>query len=216
MNKILLSSAILLLLFSCKHEPSVSPTKICYSSQIQPLLNSFCGECHSSNSEGEGNELLVDSYEHLVQSELVKAGKPFKSPLYNAIVQQNKIAPNYIPPSHYARLSTNQTNLILQWILQGAENTNCDTLPCDTANTSYANTIAPIINNNCIGCHSITTPSGGIVLSSYASIKAIVNNGQLKASVIDRSSTPMPPTYTINACSINQLNNWINNGMPEN
>src|SRR5450759_293871 len=41
---------------------------------------------------------------------------------------------------------------------------------CDTTNVTYSGTIFPILNNSCLGCHSVPATGGSILLSTYAEI----------------------------------------------
>ena len=89
------------------------------------------------------------------------------------------------------------------------ENVDC-AASCDLTNVTFSGTIFPIIRDYCNGCHNNTSP----VLSSYAAIKAQVDNGNLICS-IDHGNTcsAMPPSGTkLPECKINQIKKWISLG----
>jgi hypothetical protein len=87
---------------------------------------------------------------------------------------------------------------------------------CDTTKVSFAQTIQPILQNNCYTCHSGSTPVGGLVLTDYTSVMTVVENGQLKGSVTGVGYPLMPLTGKLDNCSISQIVSWINAGAPNN
>ena len=72
------------------------------------------------------------------------------------------------------------------------------TTECSTDDMSYQTDIFPIINNNCLVCHSAASNFGGITLESYDFLKSYVNNGQL-IGVINHESgfSPMPKNLSL-------------------
>lgn len=98
-------------------------------------------------------------------------------------------------------------------------NLDCtDTANCDSVNISYSLNIQPILALNCVGCHSGSSPDGGIALSSYANVKAQVDNGKLIGAVEGKAGyVPMPPGgISLSSCDISQLNLWVSDGAPNN
>jgi hypothetical protein len=85
---------------------------------------------------------------------------------------------------------------------------------CDTTNPTYALTIAPIIQNNCQGCHSGSAPSGNLDLTTFDNVVAGINSHNLMGHVIGTDYSLMPPSGSLSTCNINQLNAWITKGMP--
>src|SRR3982751_5371220 len=106
--------------------------------------------------------------------ELVKPGKPDKSKLMEVISGSGEEA---MPPPPDAPLTTEQVDLISQWITEGAGiDIDCNiSVPCDTSNITYTETIIPILQTNCLGCHSTYSTGGGILLNSYSDVKTQVN-----------------------------------------
>ena len=90
---------------------------------------------------------------------------------------------------------------------------------CDTTNVTFSVTIVSVLNNNCYSCHSnATATSSGvnIRLENYADVVAKSVNiiGAVKHI---GSFSPMPKNGgKLKACSINQLDIWIRNGMLNN
>ncbi len=87
---------------------------------------------------------------------------------------------------------------------------------CDTTSVSYTASIAPIMNQHCVSCHSGSSPSGNIDLSSYASVKNYAADGSLYGSVSHASGWSAMPQNAgkIDACSILKIQVWINKGTP--
>lgn len=86
---------------------------------------------------------------------------------------------------------------------------------CNTTNVSFSQTITPIINNNCVSCHSGgVNASGGIDMSTYDLIMVVVNSGKLLGSIRhDAGFKEMPQgSSQLSECSINQVDAWITQG----
>jgi len=87
---------------------------------------------------------------------------------------------------------------------------------CDTANPTYTATIQPMINQNCIGCHGNSSPSGGISLTSYDQVKVVATKGSLEGTMNQSGSYAlMPPGGKLTTCKLNQVAKWIRNGAPQ-
>jgi cytochrome c5 len=88
---------------------------------------------------------------------------------------------------------------------------------CDTASPTYSQTISPIISSNCLGCHSGSAPSAGLLLDTYANLKAAVQSKNLQDHLVQQNGfSLMPPAGMLSNCKIDQVNAWVQNGMPEN
>jgi mono/diheme cytochrome c family protein len=88
---------------------------------------------------------------------------------------------------------------------------------CDTTNSTYKVVVAPIIQSNCGACHatSVANSKGaGIVLDNYTSVKTYVNNKQLLNSILQNGIVPAMPLNAakLDACTINKISAWINQG----
>ncbi|MGC6413190.1 MAG: hypothetical protein ACON5K_00630 [Bacteroidia bacterium] len=88
---------------------------------------------------------------------------------------------------------------------------------CDTTAVTYSSDISPIINSQCASCHSNSSPSAGIAIHDYNSTVSYVNTNKKKllGSVKwDGTASNMPKGGSKwNACNINKLEAWINQGM---
>jgi hypothetical protein len=87
---------------------------------------------------------------------------------------------------------------------------------CDTSNVTFGGTIAPILNDNCLSCHSDANASfgGGVHLQSLNDIRS--NSPRIMPAVTRTGPKPMPPNGVLKPCSVTQLGIWIRIGMPGN
>ncbi len=109
-------------------------------------------------------------------------------------------------PPPYNPLNTDQIQQIRTWINQGAKNNVCHD-GCDTTQLTFSETIWPMMQSYCTGCHSSVSPGGGIV---------IAGNGSLMGSIRYESAySPMPVNQALSECSITQLQKWIDDGFPQ-
>ena len=213
---------------SCKHEIPIippdsttavgdsstpcDPTKIYFQQQVLPILVSYCAKagCHDNTSHKEG--IILTSYNSAMSTGGVRPGYPNNSKLYNNI--QN----GEMPPRGNPQLTQAQKDLIYNWILQGAENLVCENVCGDTVNITYSISVKTIITNKCQGCHSGTSPQGGIDLSTYTGVKAQVTNGKLWGSVNWNAGFFAMPKYgnKLSICELTQIRKWIDLGAPNN
>lgn len=88
---------------------------------------------------------------------------------------------------------------------------------CDTTNVTFRTTIVSILNNNCFTCHSNASAASWntVRLENYNDVVAM--SARIISSVKHTGSSPPMPRAggMIKACSINQLDIWIKNKMPE-
>ena len=194
------------------------PDVVYYEYDIQPLLNSNCAfsGCHDAATAQDGVDL--SSYERVIATADVRAFDLEGSDLYEVITDSDP--DKRMPPSPRPALSSAQINLISQWILSGAENLECDpnARECDTEDRSYLNHIRPILQNTCVGCHSGSTPSGAINLSTYDGVRSVALNGRLIGAIShdpDYSAMPQGGAM-LPECEILQIQAWIDAGAPNN
>ncbi len=89
---------------------------------------------------------------------------------------------------------------------------------CDLGNVTYSETIAPIMAASCNGCHSVASPSAGIITENHEGLRVIALSGQLVGSVNhEEGFKPMPPGQPrLGECLREQIAAWVNDGAPEN
>lgn len=219
-NKVLIASGLFisLLTVGCKHKPVVNgdptvddscdPNLVYFTNTIQPLLLSNCGfsGCHDAITHQEG--LNVTTYESLMNGDFVVPGDPGESELYDVIVDGE------MPQSPYPHLSSEEAQLIYNWIQQGALNNTC--AQCDTNSFAFQADIWPIINLSCVGCHSGSTPSGDVLLTNYTQIKAQVDLGAIPGVLYGDIYPLMPFGTGLNSCDKTKIIKWVNDGAQDN
>jgi hypothetical protein len=182
-----------------------SPDTVYFQQTILPLITSNCAMsgCHDAISHKEG--VILTDYAHI--RAYSSTTNPAGSTLYRTI------ATGYMPPK--GPLASAQMASLLKWMQQGAKNNSCVASGnCVATNVSFANTVLPTLRTNCTGCHSGTTPSAGIDLNSYATVKVQAANGKLVGSISHSTGfIPMPSaTVSISTCEISQIKAWIAEG----
>jgi len=104
---------------SCKHDPPGlgELPSVCFDTQILPIFETNCAMsgCHNGSRKGSFN-----TYAGIMKD--ITAGNPRSSQAYSRITSTWSPMPPKGPP-----LSEEQRSLIYVWILQGANNTVCDT-----------------------------------------------------------------------------------------
>jgi len=189
------------------------PDTVYFQNQVLPLILSSCAttDCHDRLTE-EQEVLLVD-YASIIRYGEIRPGDPNDSELFEKITEND--SEDRMPPSPKDPLTSEQINIIRTWIEQGAKNNFCNE-DCDTTNVTFSGTIWPLIQTNCLGCHSGNPPSGDIFLTDYASIVVVANSGQLYGAVSHSPGyEPMPKNAAqLSDCKVNQIRIWIENGKP--
>lgn len=192
-------------------QPHCDPDSVYFEQTILPIFAANCATsgCHDAISHEEG--VVLDNYAH-IYDEI----DPYDldNNVFKAIIDDSDN--NRMPPPPYQRLTYDQTLAIAQWILQGAPNNSCvePVVVCETSNMSYANDILPVLQSYCIGCHTGANAGGGVVLNTYAGVKASADNGALLGSIQHNPDySPMPKTLPqLDSCTIAQIASWIQAG----
>lgn len=193
------------------------PDSVYFNTQILPILTSNCAMsgCHDAQSHKEG--IVLDNYANTRNTGKINLTNPAGSKLYKVL---NDSDPNdRMPPAPMSALPLDQRALILKWIQQGALNLSCDA-DCDTVDVRFSTTVMPLIGYNCQGCHSGTSPSGGVALTNYTQVKASASDGTLMGSITHQSGyQPMPyplGNAKLSDCNIRAVQIWIDQGAPNN
>lgn len=182
----------------------------CYGRDVQPILMSSCAVsgCHDAGTRREG----INFADYNSTMKTLKPGNPASSELYAAITAKQGTE-HFMPPKPYSPLTKAAIDSIYSWIKRGALNEECAS-PCDTTGTiTYQANIKSIIDLSCASCHGTSNPSGGITLTSLTELKKVAASGKLMGAVKRQAGFhPMPPTYALNSCEVNQIALWIKQG----
>lgn len=228
--------AMLVSLPACRHEPPVLPLEdlggigggggggpwvntdpcdpdtVYFENTVLPLLVAYCAGpgCHDAITHEE--DIRLYDYAHIMQQ--VTAGDPGESDLWSDGI--NETGEDAMPPAGEPQLSPEQEQLIYAWIQQGAQNNSC--VGCDTGNVTYAGSIQPLFQTACNGCHSGSSPDGGLDLTSYSTCNMIALDGRLAGAVQHQATyQAMPPSGgMLPQCAIDGILIWIEDGAPNN
>lgn len=194
------------------------PDKVYFELEILPILKSNCAfsGCHDAASAEDG--VILESYESVMATADVEAFNLNDSELFEVLVDTDE--EERMPPTPTDKLPAEQIQLIATWILQGAENLQCDPdlQVCETDNVSFSQFVQPLIDIHCRGCHSGNVPSGGIDLTNHTNIKDVVLNGRLAGAIKwDNGFSPMPQGgEQLSQCNIDKIVAWIDDGALDN
>lgn len=92
--------------------------------------------------------------------------------------------------------------------------------PCTDTTTvmSYSQKVVPVLQQYCYSCHTGNFPSGNQLMGTYATDKAMAQNGKLYGTINHSAGfSPMPKGMAkMNSCQINTVKKWIDGGMLNN
>lgn len=119
-RRVLLWVATMVTISACVQQPQIS-----YRTQVEPILQEHCKECHSRNGEGyKKSGFSVDNYEDVMKGTkfgaVVVPGSAITSTLY--LLVAGKADPSIRMPHDKKPLSEYDTKLIKTWIDEGAKN----------------------------------------------------------------------------------------------
>ncbi len=92
---------------------------------------------------------------------------------------------------------------------------------CDTTNVTFSKSVAPLLSQQCLSCHSNSTAlsyGANIKLENYTDVKNYATNGQLLGAVIHKTGySPMPKGASkMTTCKTSTIRIWVNAGSPNN
>lgn len=180
------------------------PDTVYFVNDILPFITSNCAMsgCHDANGSGEADPYTTYSQINWNRSDIYQ-----------------EMAGGSMPPwSSGINLTAAQIQMFQKWVQQGHLNNEC--IPdCDpNAAVTFSGTISPIIQTNCQGCHSGSSPSGGVSLTNYSNISNAALNGNLIDCLSGANGISiMPPSSGgLPECIIGQFQTWKDAGAPNN
>jgi mono/diheme cytochrome c family protein len=98
--------------------------QLSYVSDIKPVIDSHCAECHTDNGKGvKASGFSVDSYHSLMKGTkygpVIVAGNPLSSTLYRMV--SGNVDPSIQMPHGQEALKPDEIQKIERWIEQGAK-----------------------------------------------------------------------------------------------
>ncbi|MCC1483573.1 c-type cytochrome domain-containing protein [Winogradskyella immobilis] len=87
--------------------------------------------------------------------------------------------------------------------------------PDPIALVTYDNTAKAILDNACIECHNTVIPTAGIILDSFETARAVAESGRMIARMTS-TNNPMPPSGNLPNSIIEDIMDWIDDGLLEN
>lgn len=196
-------------------EHPCDPDSVYFQNDILPLLVSNCAVsgCHDAETHEEG--FNMGTYETLMSDadELFEFDDPGDSKIIEVLYEDGD---DRMPPFGEGSLTSSEKLMLEEWIAEGGLNNSCD--DCDTSAVTYSVTIDAIISSYCLGCHSGSSPSGGIDLSDYDGVSDVAADGSLYGAVShDPDYTSMPfGGSSLMQCQIDQIRIWVEDGYPDN
>jgi hypothetical protein len=194
------------------------PDVVYFETQVLPILISNCAMSGCHNAASAQKDVVLDSYDNVMATGKISPNNPDNSEVYELMTETD--LDNRMPQPPAAALSQAQIAIIEKWIQQGAKNLTCDSNAgsCDTTDMSYAQSIKPVIDTYCKGCHSGSNPSGGLGLETYQGVKTVAQNGKLYGAISWGNGYQKMPQggNQLPDCTIAQFKTWIDAGAPEN
>ena len=83
---------------------------------------------------------------------------------------------------------------------------------CDGSNPTYDDTIASIIDQNCLQCHGYHSSHGNF--STFSGLMTVISNGKFEQEVLIEQT--MPSNGSLSQEHLNIISCWVENGYPEN
>lgn len=191
---------------------------LCFAQNILPVIQSSCATtgCHDQVTRREGY-VFTDYASITSRSGTVVPYYPNQSRLYRVLTSGE--SEERMPPAGSQQLTSQQIDNIKKWIAEGALNSDCPQASCDTTGTiSFTSQVWPVFQNNCTGCHNSSLSSGNVSLDSYQNIKkyaeTLRNGIPLIVGAIRHTSgfIAMPPSGTLDECTIRKIELWIAQG----
>jgi mono/diheme cytochrome c family protein len=173
-----------------------APAGVSFTSQVAPLLARHCGGCHVAGKKGG---FQMASYAGLMKSGMVQAGQGEVSRLVETILSGDM-------PRGGGKVSPQDLAVIVKWIDAGARFDGSDpdaaldgagrgaaapapsvrpeamaAVALKPGDVSFASDIAPILLDQCAGCHDANQPEGNL---SMTTLERLVRGGRGGAAIM--------------------------------
>jgi len=197
--------------------------EIDFSKQVQPILELHCIRCHGAERPKGGLRLdtLAAAIKGGDDGAALVVGNPEKSPLYTTTMLPSD-HDDKMPPKDET-LTKTQTDILKQWIQQGAKWPE-NTVLTAVKRVDFVKEIKPILELNCVSCHREGQAKGDLRLDIKSeAIKpgSIVPGDAQKSPVYTTTILPadhddlMPPSNKggpLPKAVTDLIREWINQG----
>ncbi len=209
---------------------SQAAAKIDFIKQVKPLLEGSCTHCHGAK-EDKGDfrmRTLADMKKGNENGPGLTPGDLKKSSIYTTLLLPGD-DDMVMPPAKEGMLEKNQIEVIKLWIEQGADWPAGVTLD-ETPRAHFAKKIQPILEENCVSCHTPEKKKGDWILTSKKeafetgdNAPNIVPFDAAKSAIYHLAALPsddddlMPPAKSggpMKKEEITMLKLWIEQGAP--
>lgn len=233
-------AAALLILFSAGAHAQSQSSRDFYEQKVQPIFNNNCARCHVGGGHRAG--LKLDDYASVMAGSengpVIVPGDPDGSTLVRAIRYKNTEL--QMPPK--GKMADEDIATIEKWVKESGKDMTSSTTTTESAAAAQTNgnmmeaaadgkhffteTVKPILENNCYGCHGAEKQRGGLRVDSREALLKGGRNGAVvvagdaehsKLITAVRHTDPelkMPPRRQLTADEVNALVKWVNMGLP--
>ncbi|OAI55163.1 hypothetical protein AYO44_00160 [Planctomycetaceae bacterium SCGC AG-212-F19] len=201
-------------------DPSVP--LVSYDKDIKGVMEARCNRCHGDGTAKPKGNLDTRSFAALIKGGTggkgVVPGDPKKSSIWMSIEDKE------MPPKGEPQLSQEQKDLILNWIKGGAR----EKAGATVAGLGYEKDVLPMLTQKCGKCHDGIEKSGGLDVTTLATLKkgggngAAIVPGDLKKSLlweyvaITKQMPPEGKGVPLSETEMEKLKNWIMMGAKDN
>ncbi len=156
--------------------PALDATELTYTSDILPIFQQRCSECHGDEEQEEG--LKLTTYRAALggsqNGTVIEPGDPEGSYLVELVVEGQM-------PKRADPLPQHEIDTIIAWIAAGAPEGDADAgEPTPTAEPvaiSFQNDVLPIFQQRCSECHGDEEQAEGLKLTTYRAALGGSQNG---------------------------------------
>ena len=133
--------------------------KVDFNSEIKPLLEVHCVNCHGG-AKPKGKFSLETRTQAFDDPEIINAGKPGDS-VFLELCKLGEDDDDVMPPTKEGLLNSTQIDLLSRWIAEGAD-WPADAKLAAQKKARFVKDVQPILEFNCVACHREDHDKGGL------------------------------------------------------
>jgi mono/diheme cytochrome c family protein len=179
--------------------------KVTYLADVVPIMNQLCVACHNASLHEDGVDLSTYELTKLNFNDILES------------MQEEEGEDDLMPPG--VRVDNAIIQTLLAWkydgLLEGqAPAADPIPLPPD-GSLSFTANILTVFEDNCIMCHNATVPAGGFDMSTYQKTVDQIDLIMARMELQSGQTGVMPPAGQLDAATLQMIQAWIDQGMPE-